>query len=93
MTIYLGSRYETSVVDFITYRTNIGPVPVVFYEFNDIGKLKYFEYRWQDGDRIDELASRFLTYPENWWAIAEVNPEIKDFTSVPVGAKLRIPRV
>lgn len=92
MAIYLGSRYENSVVDFVTYDLGIGPSPVCFYSFSNLGTLSYMEYYWQDGDRIDQVASKFLSYPDKWWVIAEANPEVHDFTKVPVGTRIRIPR-
>lgn len=92
MTIYLGSRYENSVVDFITYNFTEGPAPVCFYYFSELGVLSYVEYVWQDGDRIDQLAAKFLSYPDKWWVIAETNPEIEDLTKIKPGTKIRIPR-
>lgn len=92
MAIYLGSRYENSVVDFITSDPVRGPGPVCFYSFENLDRLSYIEYLWEDGDRVDQIAARFLSYPDKWWIIAEMNPQVNDFTQVPVGTRIRIPR-
>lgn len=93
MTIYLGSRYETATVDFLTLRTNGDAAPVVFYEFSDLGQMTYSEYVWKAGDRLDAIAMQFYRDPENWWIIAEANPEVTDVQSIPAGTVLRIPSV
>jgi nucleoid-associated protein YgaU len=93
MTIYLGSRYEDSKVDFLALNQNGEATPVVFYEFSSIGRLTYSEYRWQTGDRLESLAMRFYRNPERWWIIAETNPEVLDIQNIPAGTVLRIPSV
>ena len=93
MTIYLNSRYENSTVDFLSLNQGGDGTPVVFYQFSNIGKLTYSNYRWQAGDRLESVAMKFYRDPEKWWIIAEVNPEIIDIQNVPVGAILRIPSV
>lgn len=91
MPIYLGSRYESSLVDFISLSANGDGYPVVFYEFSDLGLMSYSEYRWKSGDRLDQLATDFYRDPEKWWIIAESNPEILDIQRIPAGTVLRIP--
>jgi len=93
MAIYLGSRYENSVVDFFSYRPEEDPRPTVFYNFGTGGYTKYVEYVWKEGDRMDQVASQFFSYPQQWWFIAQANPAIPDFLNIPAGTKLRIPRV
>lgn len=93
MTIYLGSRYETSLVDFISLSSSGDGFPVVFYEFSSLGQLTYSEYRWKAGDRLDQLAMTFYRDPEKWWIIAETNPEVLDIQNIPPGTVLRIPSV
>ncbi len=93
MTIYLGSRYETAVVDFISLDATGNAAPVVFYEFPEIGRLVYNEHRWTAGDRLESLATTYYRDPEAWWIIAQANPEIEDIQNVPAGTVLRIPNV
>lgn len=44
-----------------------------------------------DGDRIDLMAHRIYGDDTLWWKIADANPEIMDWTTLPVGTVLRIP--
>lgn len=93
MTIYLGSRYEDSVVDFVSFTESTDAAPVVFYDFSDIGYIEYSEYVWKNGDRLDNVAMSFYRDPEKWWVIPEYNPEIVDIHNIPSGTTLRIPHV
>ena len=93
MTIYLSSRYQTSVVDYLAF-TPVGiGVPTVFYTFSDIGTLSYTEYTWKDGDRLDQVSAQFFKYPTMWWRIAEANPKIVDIHDIPAGTVVKIPHV
>lgn len=93
MTIYLGSRYENAVVDFVSFTSSQDAAPIVFYEFSNIGLINYNTYTWKEGDRLDQLAMQFYSNPEKWWLIAEYNPEVADHQNIPAGKVLRIPRV
>jgi nucleoid-associated protein YgaU len=93
MPIYLGSRYETALVDFVALSPRGDAAPVVFYEFSDLGRMTYAEYRWQAGDRLDALAMEYYRDPERWWIIAEANPEVLDIQNIPAGTVLRVPSV
>jgi hypothetical protein len=93
MPIYFGSRYERSVVDFVSFYPNGDAAPVVFYEFSDIGRLSYTEYVWKDGDRFDQVAMKFLKDASKWWMIPEYNPHILDIHNVPAGTSIKIPHV
>ena len=93
MTIYLGSRYENAVVDFVSFTSSQDAAPIVFYEFSNIGLINYNTYTWKEGDRLDQLAMQFYSNPEKWWLIAEYNPEVTDHQNIPAGKVLRIPRV
>lgn len=93
MTIYLGSRYENSLVDFVALNYRRDAYPIVFYQFSDLGLMTYSEYTWKTGDRLDSLAMSVYRDPERWWIIAEANPEVLDIQNIPAGTVLRIPSV
>lgn len=44
-------------------------------------------------DRLDTLASQYLSDPSAWWQICRINPERVDWTVLPVGETIRIPVV
>jgi hypothetical protein len=92
MAIFLGSRYEDSLVDFYSTKYYSDPAPVVFYKFSALpATLRYIEYTWKEGDRIDNIAFKYLSYPDKWWVLGEYNPHVKDLTNIPAGTKLVIP--
>ena len=93
MTIYLGSRYENSTVDFVSTDGSDTAAPVVFYSFAPLGRVSYSEYIWRTGDRLDYLAWKFYSQPEMWWKLAYYNPEIEDFQNIPEGTVLRVGNV
>jgi len=93
MTIYKGSRYEYSVIDFVSTKLNGDANPIVFYEFTDIGKVTYYEHTYIQGERLEQIAAKYYKNPQAWWLIPEYNPQITDFTNIPTGTILKIPNV
>lgn len=45
---------------------------------------------WRVGDRLDKLASQYLSDDEYWWVIALVN-HVEYPLSIPIGTELKIP--
>ena len=87
------SRYYDATVDYFTPLETGENLPVVFYDFSYLGQVDYVDYKWQQGDRIDSLATKFFLFPTRWWIIAEFNPKITDWLNVAPGTNIRIPRV
>jgi len=52
---------------------------------------KFYIYEWKDGDRLDNLANKFLGNPQFWWKIMDLNPEIINPTAITPGTLLRFP--
>jgi len=48
-------------------------------------------YAMTEGDRIDLLAMDLYGDGMLWWKIADANPEILDWTEIPIGTILRLP--
>ena len=48
-------------------------------------------YAMKAGDRLDLLAADLYGDGSLWWRIADANPEILDWTIVPIGTVLRLP--
>jgi hypothetical protein len=92
MSIYQGSRYEYSIVDFVAVTPDGDENPIVFYEFPEIGTFYYNEYEVKENDRIDLISYTYYRKTDLWWYILDHNPEIKDPTNIPAGTVLRIPR-
>ena len=86
-----GSRYEYATIEYYRDKFSNDLYPVLWYSFDDIGTLTYREHLWQEGDRIDRVASKYYDSPGFWWIILEHNPEIEDPPNIPAGYVLRIP--
>lgn len=93
MPIYLNSRYSTAVVDYLSLTTENVGIPTIFHSPSSAGTVSYTEYSWKDGDRIDHVAFEFYNFPTRWWVIADANPKITDWHSVPAGTLVKIPHV
>lgn len=91
MSIYIGSRYEYSLIDFFAVKPGGNENPTVFYDFPDIGILNYQLHTWQDGERLDSLANDYYQRPGLWWKIMNANPEIDNPFDIKPGTILRIP--
>jgi hypothetical protein len=93
MTIYSGSRYEYSTIDFYSVAPEEAADPVVFYSFSELGSVQYWEHAYIDGERLDQIAFKYYKKASLWWLIPEYNPEIIDFMNIKTGTILRIPNV
>lgn len=93
MAIYQNSRYEYSVIDFISVIPDGDANPIVFYEFSDLGLISYTEHVYVEGERLDQISQRYYNRPGFWWIIMEYNPNITDITDIPAGTVLKIPNV
>jgi len=93
MAIYRGSRYEYSTVDYFSTTVDGADEPVVFYNFSDLGYVRYWQHTYVEGERLDQIAYKYYQRPQYWWIIPEYNPEITDLNNIPAGTVLRIPNV
>lgn len=93
MAIYQGSRYEYSLIDYISTKPDEDAYPVVFYSFSDIGLISFYEHIYVEGERLDQIAFQYYKRPGAWWYIVENNPEITDILNIAPGTVLRIPSV
>jgi phage tail protein X len=84
------SRYADSSVVSID-NVNGVPVSTIVPDAPAIRTFTYTPYLFTGADRIDNMASRFYGDPTAWWHIADGNPEILDWSNVPLGTIIRIP--
>lgn len=92
MTIYQGSRYEYSTVDFVATQEDTDNNAVVFYDSYFQDSMGYYTYTVVEGDRLDQIADAFYKMPDRWWYILDNNPQVYDPFNLPAGTVLRIPR-
>lgn len=88
-----SSRYYGQKIDAIATEENGQTKIVLFYEFDDPTSAPYVIHEYQLGEQLDQLSYRYYARPDLWWAIAEYNPQVKDFFNIPPGTELRIPNV
>lgn len=93
MTIYTGSRYEYSDIDFFSIEIDGPENPVVFYDFPDVGLINYTQHVFIQGERLDTLSEEYFNRPGLWWKIMNANPEIDNPFDIKPGTVLRIPNV
>jgi hypothetical protein len=86
-----GSRYEYSLVDFVQIKQAGELLPIVFYQFPDIGRVSYSYHVYTQGERLDQISTKYYKKPGFWWAIAQVNPDIKDILNITPGTVIKIP--
>lgn len=93
MSIYKGSRYEYSTIDFFKTKVDGNNNPVVFYSFSTLGLTQYWEHTYVEGETLESIAYKYYKRPELWWYIPEYNPELTDFLNIKAGTSLRVPNV
>lgn len=92
--IFLNSRYAQKYSEVVTIYADDGSVSraVLRTPPASMGDVKWFEYLWREGDRIDLVASNLLGDPSLWWYLMDANPEIGDALSITPGTRIRVPR-
>jgi hypothetical protein len=93
MSIYKGSRYEYSTIDYFKTTEDGAEKPYVLYQFSNLGLVNYWEHVYKQGERLDQIAFKYYSRPEYWWIIPEYNPQIKDVSRIEPGTILKIPNV
>jgi Phage Tail Protein X len=85
------SRYRDSATVLISSPrgTNLAIVPGVARDW----EFSYTYFLFGGQDRIDQIAQDVYGDATLWWHIADANPAILDWTSIPLGTVLRIPSV
>jgi len=90
--IALSSRYQRNRTGIVLAK-NGTPRLAILHRYPQPLLLQVVEHLWTRYDRIDILASRYYGNEASWWMIAEANPRILDWTTIPIGTIIRIPNV
>lgn len=89
--IFLDSRYNDATITRI-YDSRTATYQLTAYRSWPLVSVPFFYYEWQETDRLENLALRYLGKPSLWWQIMDVNPEIINPVSIEPGTQIRIPR-
>jgi len=96
MTIYVDSRYANPILN----ENHVIPKAwdaqrqeyhIVIFRNWPVYSTKFTVYEWVEGDRLDNVANKFLGNPQFWWKIMDINPEVINPTNIPEGTQIRIP--
>lgn len=83
------SRYTTAAIQ--TVEAPDGTRQEMRVPFPRSRLITFTFYQTRQNDRVDTLAFFYFGDPTLWWMLANANPEILDWTDIPVGTVLRIP--
>lgn len=90
--IFLDSRYVDSTI-VKAYDARNGSYQLTSFRSWPATTVRFFYHEWNETDRLDELALRYLGKSNLWWQIMDLNPEVINIVSIAPGTKLRVPRV
>jgi hypothetical protein len=90
--ITANSRYASSVTT-LTTGSDGKSRNVILPKSPTVLSVTVQIYTWAEGDRADLVAYRNYGDASQWWRIADVNPQILDWTDIAVGTRIRIPIV
>lgn len=88
--IFLDSRYADGILTK-TYHPLTNGYELTVYRTWPAYRVPYFYYEWQETDRLDVLALRYLGKSNLWWQIMDINPEIINAVEIAPGTQIRIP--
>lgn len=90
--ISANSRYASSATALVTGRDGKSR-NVILSKNTSALSVTVKIYTWAEGDRPDLVAYRNYGDASQWWRIADVNPQIMDWTEISAGTRIRIPIV
>jgi hypothetical protein len=90
--IYSDSRYSDATL-FKSYNSARQSWEVTAFRVFPSSRASYFLYTWQELDRIDLIARKFLGTSALWWKVMDYNPEVINPFDITVGTQIRIPSV
>lgn len=85
--IYLGSRYQSTEVQYILDQRSGSTRPTVL-RANVRTATPSQVYRWRERDRVDTIGKRFSGKSVDWWQVMDRNSENIDPLSIAIGASV-----
>lgn len=92
MAVYRDSRYDDGDAQQIKNKTTGAYAWTVYRSFPESRVVRYIDYTWVDGDRLDFIASVYYGDPTRWWEILDANPGLPDALEIAPGTIIRVPR-
>ena len=91
MAISRTSRYQRNATSLVADRNGQLQLAVMHRKPAD-QSLRVSDYRWRSSERVDDVATRYYGSESSWWMYAEANPAVLDWTQVPTGRQIMVPR-
>lgn len=91
MPISLTSRYQRNETALVRDRNGTLQLAIM-QRAPESQSLRVSDYRWRSNERVDDVSSRYYGSESSWWMYAEANPPIMDWTQVPAGQQIMVPR-
>lgn len=85
------SRYSDSTIVSQLKDDNITTVQVITSGETKSYTFSFVYHRVIASERIDNIAYAYYGDATLWWKIGDANPEVLDFSNIPMGTILRIP--
>ena len=92
MAVYRNSRYYEGDAQQIKNKSTGAYNWTVYRGFPEARVVTYIDYTWVEGDRLDYLASVYLSDATRWWEIMDINPGLPDAFAIAPGTIMRVPR-
>lgn len=89
--INANSRYANNAV--ATVDVNGKSRQVIVSSSPEVTSFTYVAHIYASDETIDGLAYTYFGDPTQWWQIANVNPEIMDWSAITPGTVIRIPTI
>lgn len=92
MLISRTSRYQRNLTALVNDRAG-NPQQFIVRRAPVTLTIQVNDYLWRQSDRADSIAAGYYGSESSWWMYAEANPQILDWSDVPPGSQVRVPRV
>lgn len=91
MAISRVSRYQRNTTALVVDRHGNRQVAVM-RRAPVAQRVRVMDTLWRHGDRVDLLAGRYFGSAQEWWVIAEANPQVLDWTAPAESTPVMVPR-
>ncbi|MFI7083871.1 hypothetical protein ACIBUR_09720 [Streptomyces anulatus] len=91
MSISLTSRYQRHATALVKDRHGRLQLAIM-HRGPESRSLRVSDFRWRGDERVDDVSTRYYGSESSWWMVAEANPQILDWTQVPAGMQIMVPR-
>jgi hypothetical protein len=85
------SRYQRNGTAQVTDRRGRQQV-MVLRRPPAVQNLVVSDHLWSDFSRVDTVSAGAYGVAEAWWMIGEANPQVLDWTQLPAGSRVMVPR-